>query len=526
MRKLLTIAFASLVVGCGAGTPQPTTPPPAPETPAATPSEEAPPPPKGLPDAPAAVPPPPASCAALTANQPGDSSACGADANATLEALDQAAAKTDPIQRDAALAALEPCEAFPHGFVRALRADLAPVECGDALVEPLLAAATPETLRRDLRAPLEGIGLAARLARLVNDPPRLDPPFDKAGFDRFVADKLGSWIKDQALAIQELATVGSKLEGYGQGIVAIESGMADMRFVEVMRNVPIPAELEKETELRDAYYGSLDQALDPRKDRGRDAALVGLRALARVGTVSDPRVDRARALLSKLYGGRRVDALDGLLLPPLAEAQPTTIEQRIASHLPTFYAGFVLRDADPTDPALLRALLARGVPEPMQAKLASAQLPDESRRLYARYLVNLGRLYWRSHDFVKASELTKQDKAKSDEARLLAALAVALEGGPKDAAEMMLRGPLLPQGVGNVADLDAMSQSRSPLAGLAAYDAGFLLQLVPTDKPDAKFWRSVATRFDRAARLLTNEAQKSDARARSKAAKEVAATIR
>jgi hypothetical protein len=432
----------------------------------------------------------------------------------------------DGVERDGKLAALEECDAFPRGFVRALRAELAPVTCADALVEPLLASSTPADLRRDLRSPLVGLGLAARLSRLVVNPPSLDPPFDKERFHRFMDEELGSWIKDQAAAIQVLSAEGAKLDGYGRAIVAVEAGMADMRFVDAIREVPLPAEMSGDATVKDVYYGSLDEALEPRKHRGRDAALVGLHDLAATGVLHDPRVDRARALLSRLYGGRRIDALDGLLLPPMPALVNDTIEQKLASRLPTFHAGLLLADSDPADPAFLRSLIERGIPASMRDRLERGAMSDETRRLYARALVQLGQRYWRSNDFQRASALVKQDKQTSEEARLLAAIAVALEGGPKDAADMMVRGPLLPEGVGNVADLDAMSRSRSPMAGLAAFDAAYLLQLVPPVEPKASFWRSVADRYELASRLLSDGKQKGDAKDRAKAARDTASALR
>ncbi|MFW5738913.1 MAG: hypothetical protein ACOC1F_00960 [Myxococcota bacterium] len=525
MGRIWTLLCATALMGCGAAaTPAPAAPPamdpkPVAEQPPSVPST-----PKGLPAAPAAVPEPPAICDAYVAHEGTDASACGNDQTAALEALSQAMTEQEPAPRDARLAALEPCEVFPRGWIRALRADLAPVACGDAIVEPLLAASTPANLRRDLKELLTGLGLAARLSRLVVDPPRIEPPFDKEGFNRFMKDELGVWIRDQASAIQQISTEGAKLEGYGRAIVAVEAGMADMRFVDVMREVPLPEEMAADPAIKDVYYGSLDEALEPRKHRGRDAALVGLQDLAATGVLNDPRVARARALLSKLYGGRRIDALDGLLLPPLPKLELETTEQRLASQLPTSYAGMLLTDVDPTDATMLRGLLERGLPAVMRDKLENANLSEEARRLYARALVQLGQRYWRSKDFARAAELVKH--SKSEEARLLSAIAVALENGPKNATEMMVRGPWLPQGASNVADLDAIAQSKSSLAGLAAFDAGYLLQIVPRADPDAAFWRSVADRFERAARLLRDPEAKREAQQRAKAARDTASALR
>ncbi|PIE05649.1 MAG: hypothetical protein CSA75_03650, partial [Sorangium cellulosum] len=388
MRKTWMLIVAGGLMGCGAA------PNPAPTVPATAPSTETleaqtkdqPFAVRGLPDAPAAVPAAPEFCN-VYAEHTSDATECGTDRAATLEALASALEIAEPQNRDAKLASIENCQAFAHGWVRALRADLAPVACGDVIVESLLAESTPENLRRDLRVPLIGLGLAARLSRTVVNPPRIDPPFDKKKFNKFTKEQLASWIRDQAAAIQDISTQGAKLSGYGRAIVAIEAGMADMRFVDAVRSIPLPAEMEKDPAIKDVYYGSLDGVLEPRKDRGRDAALVGLRDLASTGVLIDPRVNRARSLLSKLYGGRRIDALDGLLLPPIAEAKGTTVQQRLAAKLPTFYAGMLLSDADVNDATLLRCLIERGMPTSIMTQLDHSQVSEKTRRLHARLLV-------------------------------------------------------------------------------------------------------------------------------------------
>lgn len=529
MRTALVLLGAWLVAGCGAAaTPAPVTPrtaasapAPAPATaPTGTPAAAK---AAGLPEAPAGVPPAPASCSTFSAHAV---PACAADGDKALDALDAALGESDPATRDAKLAALEKCSAFPTGLMRALRADLAPAQCGDALVDPVLAARA-QTLDASIHDALVGLGLGARLARLVHQPPRLQPPFDKQRFHEFFDSKLAPWIAGQARAIHDIAAGGAKLHGYGEGIVAVESGMADMRFVEVVRNVPLPDELAKDKELKDIYYSSLDEALEPRKNRGRDAALVGLEHFATEGALADPRVDEARAMLSRLYGGRRIDALDSLMLPALAPFQPQTRSERLASRLPTFYAGFVLSKEDPTDPALLRAFLERGIPPAAQKKLDAAKLASPVRELYARFLVRLGQTYWRSNDFSRAAAVSATSPTRSPGApRLIAALAQALQGGPRDAAEMMLKGPFLPGGVGDVAALDRLAHSRSPIAGMAAFDAAYIRQLVAPAKAKASYWTDLAKRYRAAARQLKQAKLRSRALAHEKATKATAKAIR
>ena len=191
---------------------------------------------------------------------------------------------------------------------------------------------------------------------------------------------------------------------------------------------------------------------------------------------------------------------------------------------------FILEQIDPSDPKLLRALLERGIPATMRKRLESSTLSVEARRLYARALVELGQRYWRSADFAQAasvSQLGSDGKGEyAEETRLLAALAAALQGGPRDAAEMMLRGPFLPAGVGNVSGLDTIARSKSPFAGMAAFDAAFILQLVPPVDPDPAFWDDLGKRYERAAKLLTDADRKARAQEQAAAARDTAQALR
>ncbi len=528
MQKSL-ILVGNLLVAC-AGAAPPAAKAPAPPASAAASTTAAPTAPTSAPSAeaaPAPVPPPPAVCSAFSARAAAPGAACDNLAAARKE-LDLALAEKDAERRDARLLALESCSALPAGAIRALRAELAPEGCADALVDPLLAA-PPPALRLDLRQTLEGLSIAGKLARLATAPPAAGAPIDKARFQQYMKETLAPWIVGQAAAIHQLASKGARLGGYGKGVAAVEAGSADMRFVEVVRDVPLPDELARDEELKNVYYAALDQALDPRKDRGRDAALVGLRELAAEGILVDARVERSRQLLSKLYAGRRIDALDALLLQPLPAPDLTSVERRLAARLPTFYAGLLLADQKPDDPALLRALLERGLPRSLRAGLDAGKLSGPAAELYARILVELGRRYWRSEDFERAARVLELDPASAgkvgDSTRLVRGLANALRGGPRDAAEMMLRGPFLPAGVGNVKELDALAKAGGPIGGMAAYDAAFILQLVPPRTADAAFWKDVATRFRRAAQLLPDPAAKRSAGERAKAADDTARAL-
>jgi hypothetical protein len=443
------------------------------------------------------VPPPPAECAEFT-NRPTDGCAPAGDAAAARKALAAALEQTTPAARDTALACLESTAVLPPGLVRALRAELGPEACADALVTPLVEA-PPKGLTRDTESLLLGLVVSARLARLLAAPPKPEPPVTKERFGAFFADVLTPWVLSQAAAIEKLSLTGSRLAGYGRGVAAIAAGNADLRFVDMVRAVPLPDEMKADKEVENAYYGALDAALEPRKIRGRDAALVGLRAFADVGVLRDERVDRARDLLTKLWSGSRVNALDRVLLPDLPALDVSSTELSLAARLPTFHAGEVLSDVDAGDAKMLRALLERGIPQKLRAKLEGLNLPPPARLVHARALVESGRLFFRAKDFQKAAALLSKDNL-DDGGRLLLAVAKALENGPDDAAGLMVQGPFL-RGTGDVSALDAEAARPSRYAGRAAFDAAYILELAP--KPgDASFWDDLAARFDKAAKLL------------------------
>lgn len=372
--------------------------------------------------------------------------------------IDEALVETDAAKRDALLVALEGLDA------RIVRADVAPVECADVLAEPVLAKKTQ--VEGEAEHALVGLALAARLARTAQGAPVMPAGATKAQVKTFIAGPLRKWMLEQATTIEQLSVAGRELVGYGRGVAAVEAGTADLRLVDSIRSSPTPKEWDQE--LRGIYEAQLDEALEPRKARGRDAALVGLGELARAGALNDARVSRARVLLSKLYGGRRIDALDGLLVPPpdATEAAPSSYWRH--------------------------------------RKLADGTLKPTARSHF-----EAGRLYWERSAFIEAAYGYRE--AKTPDERLLLANALALASGPANAAEMM-RAPLA---LSQTEALDALASENAASAGAAAYDAAHLRSLATMGAPNATPLADVATRFENAAKLLTDPAQKQKATERA-----------
>jgi hypothetical protein len=522
MKKSHALWF--LMFGC-AGAPAPVKT--APATPAA--SEHAPPPKAAKLPEPAAVPPPPPECAELvgpTAKTSSGEIAATADCNSagtTAEQLARAIEISEPMARDRELRCLE--ARWPEGaaLVRVLRADLGPVQCADALATPYLES-PPRSLDPSEESALLGLLIAGRLSRLVGPAPALSPPFDKPRFFEFFERELKPWMVSQALAIGELSIQASKLKGYGKAIGAIEAGLADLRFVRAVRAVPLPSELSADAEVRNTYDAALDEALEPRKARGRDAALVGLRILAELGAARDPRIDAARGLLGELYGGRRIDALDRLLLPELPPLRPTSVEARLAAGLPTFYTGRLLANAaNLKSPGVLRALAERGVPANTFAQLDAVNLGRDGSLAYGLVEVRRGITHFAAPAFAHAQAILG-DQPAGDAERLLSALAGALVNAPRDAAELMLSRPRLPGPLGDSSALDALARGTGPFAGHAEFDAAYLRSLTPSEN-DPAFWSDLAVRFERAEKKLKKPADRALAHELSDAARETAKAL-
>ncbi len=473
-----------------------------------------------LPKAPVGLPAAPAPCRAYAAGGPPGK--CEDRATA-LVSLDEALAETDAQKRNRALRGLETCEHLPTGMVLALRAELAPVECADTIVGAAVAS-PPAGIEGVTYDALVGLGLAGMLRRASSNPPKLGAPYPKDKVKRFIDEKVGPWIKGQALAIQALSDVGSKLKYYGQAVVAVEAGMADMRFVEIVRALPIPDEIKEDEELRNVYLNALEDAFEPRKRRGRDAALVGLGRLATIGVIRDERVDRARELLSTMYGGSPIDALDVLLMPPLDPISPEGPEQRLAARLPTFYAGVLFPAEMAKDASMLRMLVNRGLSLPHRIALANDP-PADAKSLLARARFELGQNYWRAVDFDEALVVLGSPKDLAPRDRLLFALALGIQGGPENAAEMMEKAPIKQLGIGDVAALDALASAGGELAGHAAFDAALIAELAAPKGADEAYWRAVAERYRKAAGIIVDLPTKKDAEKRADEADDVAAAI-
>lgn len=443
-----------------------------------------------------------------------------------LSSFADALSTTDVAKRDGQLAGLESCGELPGGMVRAIRAELAPPECGDAIVKAV-ANAPPAGTGGAVHDTLLGLGLAGMLSRAAKSPPKFKGKPNKKEIKAFISNEMVAWTKEQAVAIEQLSGLGSKLRYYGKAIVAVEAGMADMRFIDAVRSVPVPEEFEKDEELRETYYQGLERELEPRKIRGRDAALVGLGSLAFVGVLRDPRVERARKLLSRMFGGRPINALDALLLPPLEPVEANSPELLLAARLQTFYAGLVFAPEAANDAPMLRMLVEKGLSLPHRIALrANTNMKKDVRLLAARARLELGQNYWRRVDFDEAAAHLKDWQGeRPPEAKVILGVALALRGGHANAADMMVKAPLSDLKIGRVTALDVLVAGGGPYAGMAAFDAALIKKLAAPVSAPAAYWQDLAQRFDKAHGMLEDARHKEVAAGFATEAKETAEAI-
>lgn len=420
--------------------------------------------------------------------------------------------------RDEALFTLEEC-AFPPGFIRSLRAELAPHECGDVIVNPMLEA-PPKGLPVELSHALVGQSLASLLRRTSDSAPVMKAPFTKERVLAFIKTELGPWVVAQAATIEKLSQASTSLDGFGLGVAAIESGNADLRLGEIIREAPVPDDFRKDPELLHIYQTQLDGYLEPRVRRGRDAALVGLRKFADVGIFKSERLSRAQGLLAKMYAGRRIDALSAILLPEAPVAK-----EYLLGVLPTFYVNGSYTASLGEDAGYLGAAFQQGFPNVARSESIAGgeKLKPTAKVAHAIGRARLGLTYWRGIEFDRVIALTAGATKEEPEARFLLALSLAMRNGPSDAVEMMSASTPHALNVGKTDALDVIAAEKGQLAGMAAFDAALLRETTPPPEARPEYFQDLAKRYRSAADLLVDPTYKARAAERADHAEKIAA---
>jgi hypothetical protein len=133
-------------------------------------------------------------------------------------------------------------------------------------------------------------------------------------------------------------------------------------------------------------------------------------------------------------------------------------------------------------------------------------------------------------DFDEAAALGAgwpKDSARPEDISLLFALALALRGGPEEAAAMVRKAPVPMGQMGNVRALDFLAQMTPPAAvsGMAAFNAAVIRQITAPVDAQAAYWTDLAQRFEHAKKLISDNRYKSLAEDRARAAEATAKAI-
>jgi len=350
---------------------------------------------------------------------------------------------------DGRLASIEVCKGLDPGFVRAVRAERAPVECGDALAMPILEK-PPVGLTGPIFHALYGYAIAAKAAR--------------------IGAMTGARGAELLSSLEVAAADLPRSYGRAMALAGIATGWT---------KVSPP-----------------DTSLVDRASR------VAVEAMGAEGIGDSYRLEPARGWLTVPFGW--LAEIDVLQLPAAEPgprgpppAQPASLGkmpcrdcyddhrrafslvERLAEDLPSFLGAYLLEEKELGSAEALRAFAGNGsLPARVRRGFEHAAPSTETRQAVARAHLTLGLQFFDRREVDTAiSLLAAQPVAdRPDSTRLLLALALALHGGPRDLSEWT-REPVRPERF-DLGALDVMAGSTvRDTRAVAEYDAGVLREL-------------------------------------------------
>lgn len=388
------------------------------------------------------VPPADRTCDAWLRRKPVPVQGCAAPGSGRLAIDDALVRRLGPETRDERFAALERCADLDAGLVRTLRAEEAPVACGDVLAAPLLHD-RPAGLRGPWFHLLLGQTIAARAVRL--------------------APVAGEAARAELAELDRMAA--SLPRSYGRAVAL--AGVAQA--------------------------WSLASPID--RERATLASVVAVEAFSTTGVGDSKRIEPARMTLAWRFGW--LAELDAIRFPrvlpgptvrvpaPLAvDGQPTCRDcaddrpraaarvERIAAGLPSFHAAMLLFPDEAASIEAMRGWAARRT-LPTRARAALQLMvdpPDDVARVAAQVRLGLALRFLDRRAADAAAVLLQQRRVDppEEDARYLLALAVALHGGPADVVGWVEKPP------SRVLDVEALDRvaatPRQEAPGYAASD--------------------------------------------------------
>jgi hypothetical protein len=422
--------------------------------------------PAALPAAPTGVAREPPSCIVLLAPAPRPQRACAKRDDALQLLAEVLAVEGFAAKQKRDLHALERCEGFPPGFVRAVRAELGR-ECAETLATPLLHR-PPTGISAELVQTLRGLALASRFVRAVPPAPVMPEPVDPGRIDAFVAGPLTRYREVTEARLERVALALRTLPEQSHGhAVALAGQAVAWQRIRRLRGQTLPDTLKKTYTLRTQYFERIDTLSAGLEQK---ALLFTRQATARASLHG---LLRDRALQLHLAEIHSASKLHWLQLPRSStELHATSPWYRLASRLPARYAAELLSPPELADVNTLAELAPGGLS--LRQKRALSRPPTErDLRLLAELHFKLGLVLGRDQELREASRLVELVEQPTDSDLLLQAATRDLLRAP-DRFETPAVTPaeFLPSALLALAD-----DPRKPneIRAIAGYDAAVLM---------------------------------------------------
>ena len=364
------------------------------------------------------------------------------------------------------LHALERCEGFPPGFVRAVRAELER-ECAETLAAPLLSR-PPAGISAELVQTLRGLALASRFVRAVPPAPVMPEPVDPDRIDAFVAGPLTRYRDVTEARLERVALALRTLPEQSHGhAVALAGQAVAWQRIRRLRGQTLPDTLKKTYSFRVRYFERVDalgEGLEQKsllftREATASASLHGLL--------------RDRALQRHLAEIHAASKLHWLQLPrSSSELHSTSPWYRLASRLPARYAAELLSPAKLADENTLAELAPGGLS--LRQKRALSRAPTErALRILAELHFKLGLVLGRDQELREASRLVELVEQPTDSDLFLQAATRDLLRAPdRFETPAVMPAEFLPSALLALAD-----DPRKPneIRTVAGYDAAVLM---------------------------------------------------
>jgi hypothetical protein len=243
--------------------------------------------------------------------------------------------------------------------ISALRAEF-DMACGDVIAQSALKKSRGDEAP-DTRAALVALAYASRLARNRLALPRFTGESDEKNLEHYRTKVLRPWLQAESARIEPSDAQLKKLGdySYARAIGAMAVALAWTRVHGTVRSNPIPDTMKRLYEQRTRYYGMLDDELSYVMQLKVRADTEAAALVSRYGIRHSPLADAwYKGVAGSWNQGAAANQLH-MPRPPGCAASSTAA--RLASQIPSFYAGLFVARSEATQPCVVAGLIEQGL---------------------------------------------------------------------------------------------------------------------------------------------------------------------